>query len=552
MENDVLRFIYGGQQSVSEVSPIQVHINQFYGIEINDFAVAVAQAALWIAESQMMNATREIVQIDDDFLPLKSAAHIVEGNALRLDWNEIIPATELNYIMGNPPFVGARNKTTEQGNDLQFILGESWKNSGDIDYVGGWFKKAADFMKHQPLVKTAFVATNSICQGQQVANLWKPLVDEGVHIDFAWRTFLWNSEAADKAHVHCVIVGFSYVENSHRKLFCNTKNELTITESNVLNAYLLPTEDIFIYNRSTPLCDIPKIGMGNQPIDDGNYLFTDNEKNEFIKKEPLSEQFFKKWYGSDEFINQRPRWCLWLGEASPATLKLLPECQQRILAVKNYRSSSKRAATRKLANRPRNFQTENMPKGTSVLIPETSSERRNYIPMGFITPGVLCSNAVRLIPNASLYNFGVLTSSVHMAWVRVVCGRLEMRYRYSANLVYNNFPWPTVPDELKAKIEECAQKILDVRAKYHDCSLADLYDPNLMPEDLLKAHQANDRAVMKAYGFKSSMTESEIVAELFKLYQKKVDELAEAEAAQKAAKKPRKRKTATTAPTEPA
>ncbi len=550
LENDVLRQIYGGQQSLGdELSPICVHISQFYGIEINDFAAVVAKTALWIAESQMMQQTREIVSVTEDFLPLKSAGHIVEGNALRMDWNEVVPANKLSYIMGNPPFIGARNKTAAQADDLMNVLGSDWKNAGDIDYVGGWFVKAQGLMQTNPSLATAFVATNSICQGQQVANLWKPLVDRGAVIDFAWRTFVWNSEAADKAHVHCVIVGFSQSSGRKEKyIFTEGKEhreKCTLTERvGHINAYLTDGADVFIYNRTEPLFAVPEIGIGNKPIDGGFYLFTTDEKNEFLRKEPKAEKFFKEWYGSDEFINRRPRWCLWLGDCSPAELKELPACQERIQAVKEFRLKSRSPGTRKLAEKPRRFHVENMPAGTSILIPETSSERREYIPIGFMTPDALCSNLVRLIPNASLYHLGILTSSVHMAWVRSVCGRLEMRYRYSANLVYNNFPWPQVDDDLKSKIEAAAQTILDTRAKYADCSLADLYDPNLMPDDLRDAHNANDRAVMKAYGFKSSMTEPEIVAELFKLYQKKVDELAAAEATEKATKKPRRKKTA--------
>lgn len=544
LENDVIREFSGGQQSFGDdFSPIQVHINQFYGIEINDFAAVVAKTALWIAESQMMTKTREIVDVHEDFLPLKSAAHIVEGNALRLDWNEVVPAAELDYIMGNPPFVGARYMSSAQKQDLLCFLGDGWKNAGDVDYVGGWFKKAFDYMEGNVQgIKTAFVATNSICQGTQVANLWEPLVLNGVQINFAWRSFVWDSEATEKAHVHCVIVGYSRSDSGKVKRIFHSSEQ--IENADHINAYLVNAKDYFVHSRSIPLGDVPSIGMGNQPIDGGNYLFSEEEKEEFIKKEPEAAPLFRQWYGAEEFINNRPRYCLWLGDCSAGKLRQLPECLKRVEAVRRYRAASKRVATKKMAEFPRNFQTENMPKGNYMVIPEVSSQRRNYVPMGYLTPEVLCSNKLRLIPDATLFMFGVLNSVVHMAWMRVVAGRLKSDYGYSKDIVYNNFVWPVAVTEDQQKvIEQTAQTILDVRAKYPDSSLADLYDDLAMPVDLRKAHQANDRAVMKAYGFKPSMTESDIVAELFKLYQKKVDELAEKEAAAKAAKKKRTKKT---------
>ncbi len=546
LENDVLRQIYGGQQSLGdELSPICVHISQFYGIEINDFAAVVAKTALWIAESQMMQQTREIVSVTEDFLPLKSAGHIVEGNALRMDWNEVVPANKLSYIMGNPPFVGARFMNATQKKDLLDVFGSDWNNAGDIDYVGGWFKKAFDCMSVcETPVSTAFVATNSICQGVQVTNLWEPLIQNSVKINFAWRTFVWDSEASEKAHVHCVIVGFSLTNKLPKRIYISPSEA---EETNHINAYLISANDCFIHSRNTPLANVPLIAMGNQPIDNGNYLFSPEEKEQFLQIEPNAAAFFRLWYGADEFINSRPRYCLWLGNCSAETLRKLPQCMKRVEAVQKYRSSSKRAATKKLADFPRNFQTENMPDRNYIVIPEVSSERRQYVPMGFMTPDVLCSNKLRLMPKASLFMFGILNSSVHMAWMRAVAGRLKSDYSYSIKIVYNNFIWPNATEEQKAAIEKTGQAILDARAKYPNSSLADLYDDLAMPIELRKAHQANDRAVMKAYGFMSSMTEPEIVAELFKLYQKKVDELAAAEAAEKAAKKPRRKKAATPA-----
>ena len=520
LENEALEIINQGQILLGFEGFIKVSIGQFYGIEINDFAVTVAKTALWIAESQMLKETEEIVNMSLDFLPLKSYANIVEGNALRTDWESVVPKDKLNYIMGNPPFVGARWMNKEQKDELFDVFGEKWKNSGNLDYVSCWYKKASELMKGT-YIRTALVSTNSISQGESVATLWKPLFEEGIHIDFAHRTFRWDSEASIKAHVHCVIVGFSCAPSYRPKVIYSAERPLVV---NNINGYLVDANNVFIENRSAPLCNVPSIAMGNQPIDDGNYLFSLEEKNEFIKKEPQSEKWFKPWYGAQEFINQEPRYCLWLGECSPNELRKMPECLKRVQAVREFRLTSKRAATLKLADTPTRFQTENMPVGKFVVIPEVSSEKRKYVPMGYMDDSVLCSNKLRLMPNAELYHFGILESNVHMAWMRAVCGRLEMRYDYSIKIVYNNFPWCNPTAEQKKKIEETAQAILDARALYPDCSLADLYDEVAMPPELRKAHQANDRAVMQAYGFDvKTMTESTCVAELMKMYQKLVE-----------------------------
>lgn len=522
LENETISLLIDCQKGIAEgqiilgsTNPIKVSISQFYGIEINDFAVTVAKTALWIAESQMMKETEDIVHMSLDFLPLKSYANITEGNALRIDWENVIPKNELHYIMGNPPFVGARIMSASQKNDLLSVFGKI-KNVGNMDYVCSWYKKAADFMTNT-MIRTALVSTNSVSQGEQVANLWKPLFESGVHIDFAHRTFRWDSEAKIKAHVHCVIIGFSKAANSKNKMLY-VDDRVQVVEN--INGYLLDAENIFIESRNKPIYNVPEISMGNQPIDNGNYLFTQEEKDEFIKKEPKSEKYFKLWYGAEEFINRKPRYCLWLGNCKPNELKKMPECIKRINNVRKYRLSSKRMATLKLADTPTRFQTENMPSETYIVIPEVSSEKRKYIPIGFMNSDVLCSNKLRVIPNANLYHFGVLTSNVHMAWMRAVCGRLEMRYQYSNKIVYNNFPWCNPTPEKKAKIEKTAQAILDARALYPDSSLADLYDELTMPPELRKAHQQNDRAVMQAYGFSiKDMTESKCVAELMKLYQ---------------------------------
>ena len=525
LENKVIKGIIATSKGATEgqivmgetLDPIQVSIGQFYGIEINDFAVTVAKTALWIAESQMLKETENIIRYTIDFLPLKSYANIVEANALRIDWESVVPKEKLNYIMGNPPFVGARWMGKEQKEDIKATFGVSWIGIGDLDYVCCWYKQAVDYIATTS-IRAALVSTNSITQGGAVTNLWRPLFNSGVHIDFAHRTFQWDSEAKLKAHVHCVIIGFSIAQTDKSKIIYTADQAIPAQH---INGYLLDADDIFIENRTKPICVVPEIGMGNQPIDNGNYLFTADEKRDFLKIEPQAEKWFFPWYGAQELINRKPRYCLWLGKCPPNELRKMPECMKRVEATREFRLSSKRASTVKLADTPTRFQTENMPKGHYIVIPEVSSEKRKYIPMGYMDESVLCSNKLRLMPDASLYHFGVLESNVHMAWMRAVCGRLETRYDYSINIVYNNFPWPNPTEAQRVKIEQTAQAILNARALYPDCSLADLYDETTMPPELRKAHQANDRAVMQAYGFNvKTTTEASCVAELMKMYQR--------------------------------
>lgn len=520
LENEAIKLtIDNGQLMFDTGDVIRVSIGQFYGIEINDFAVTVAKTALWIAESQMMHETEEIISKSLDFLPLKSYANIVEANALRIDWENVVPKSELNYIMGNPPFVGARLMSDGQKADV-FSVFDGVKNNGNLDYVSCWYKKAADLMTGTE-IRTALVSTNSITQGEQVAILWKNLFQSGVHIDFAYRTFIWDSEASSKAHVHCVIVGFSKARNNAAKRLFN--NGVVKTVNNI-NGYLVDAEDIFIESRNKPICNVPEIGIGNKPVDDGNYLFTKEEMENFVLQEPAAKPYFHPFYGAKEFINQQPRYCLWLGDCTPKELRSMPKCLERVEAVKNFRLNSKSEGTRKLADKPTRFHVENMPKGKFLVIPQVSSERRRYIPIGYMDDSVLCSDKVRIMPNATLYHFGVLTSNVHMSWMRTICCRLKSDYSYTVNDVYNNFPWCKPTPEQKAAIEQTAQAILDARALYPDCSLADLYDEVTMPPELRKAHQANDRAVMKAYGFDvKTMTESSCVAELMKMYKRLAD-----------------------------
>ena len=559
---------------------VKVSIKQFHGIEINDFAVSVAKTALWISEAKMLNETANILHAPPKYLPLHDYDGIVEGNALRMDWESLLtgltgltglsgspesqnpvnlvnPVREtFSYIMGNPPFSGARWMGKEQKDDMLSVFGKDWQNVGDLDYVTAWYKKAVDYVlaaKNAENTKVAFVSTNSICQGGAVINLWKPLFEKGLEIDFAHRTFRWDNESFEKAHVHCVIVGFHVGEGNGRvervdrvdsaadgstRSTCSTRlktifdNGKTIPSAHI-NGYLMDAQDVWIESRTKPLCDVPEIGIGNKPIDGGNYLFTKEEKDEFLKKEPQAAQYFHPWYGAEEFINGKERFCLWLGDCTPAELLKLPECLKRIQEVRDYRLASKSAGTRKIADKPMRFHVENFPKCRYIVIPQVSSENRRYVPIGYLSPGVICSDKLRLMPDASLYHFGVLNSSSHMAWMRAVAGRLKSDYSYSNNIVYNNFPWPKNPVNpvnpvpktsadsapLRETISQTAQAILDAREKYPGVTLAQMYGEKmyLFPE-LVAAHAANDKAVLAAYGLKPDTPEPEIVAHLFKLY----------------------------------
>lgn len=516
LENKVISELHQGQIVFDLGSPIQVSISQFYGIEINDFAVTVAKTALWIAESQMMKETEDVVHMALDFLPLKTNACIIEGNALRMDWESVVPKAELNYIMGNPPFVGAQYMSKLQKADIMDVFADN-KKAGVLDFVAGWYHKAAELMQSSS-IHTAFVSTNSITQGEQVAALWKPLYEKfGIHIDFAHRTFRWDSEASIKAHVHCVIVGFSTAQSTaERLIYINERPQKAAT----INPYLMDAPEVFIESRKKPLCPVPAITKGCQPTDGGNLIIEDDELESFIAREPNAKPYIKKLVGAREFINNQNRWCLWLVGISPAELRKMPLVMERVKKVREMRLSSTDAGTRKLADTPTVFRETYNPD-SFIIVPSASSERRRYIPLGFAGKETISTNLNLIIPNATLYHFGVLTSNVHMAWVRAVCGRLKSDYRYSKDVVYNNFPWSTPTDEQKARIEQTAQAILDARALYPDCSLADLYDEVTMPPELRKAHQANDKAVMQAYGFWGKLnTETACVAELMKMYQK--------------------------------
>lgn len=524
LENRILMQLYAGERMMGGMfNPVKVSIRQFYGIELNDFAVTVATTALWIAEAQMLQETERIVETDLNFLPLKNYSHIVEGNALQMDWTEVVPREELNYIIGNPPFVGARLMNVEQKNDLLTVFGEKWKNVGNLDYVSGWYKKAADLMTGTN-VRTALVSTNSICQGESVANLWKPLMEEGMGIFFAHRTFRWDSEATLKAHVHCVIVGFAdQTERIAPKYLFDGEDCREVSQ---INGYLVEAENVFAESRNKSLCDVPVITKGCQPTDGGFLIIEDKDLASFVSKEPLAKDYIRKFIGAKEFINNQNRWCLWLVDAKPSDLKKMPLVMERVKGVRETRLKSSKAATRLKADTPTIFDEIRVSQGEYILVPSVSSERREYVPMGFMSPDVICSNLVFLIPNSTLYHFGILTSWPHMAWMRAVCGRLKSDYRYSKDIVYNNYPWPELSTEgtdaaLRAAIERTAQAILDARARYPDSSLADLYDPLTMPAELRRAHRDNDRAVCRAYGFPApgpDFTETDCVARLFERY----------------------------------
>ena len=506
---------------------IKVSISQFYGIEINDFAVAVARTALWIAESQMynetqrMNEAQRLIQFIGDLLPLKSYNRIIEANALKIDWREVIRIEELNFVIGNPPFIGQSVRTKEQSDDMAFIWGKG-EIETKLDYVICWYKKAIDCIKGST-VKVAFVSTNSICQGESVPTFWKKMVEYyGAVINFARRSFVWSSEAIDKAAIHCVIVGFSHHEQKTKFLFHDEQK----MPAEYINQYLTTGKMGFLNSRPKPLDDVPPMKFGSMPRDGGGFVLSEEERKTLMQNEPLAEKWVRLYLGAEEFLKKKKRYCLWLLGANPAEISKCPTVKQRVDRVRAFRLASKAASTRKFAETPSLFcQIAQPSTGSYIAVPETSSERRRYIPLGFLSADVIASNLLFLIPDASLFHFGVLESNVHMAWMRTVCGRLKSDYRYSKDIVYNNFPWPDPTEVQRTKIEQTAQAILDARGLYPDASLADLYDPITMPPELLKAHQANDRAVMQAYGMPIKDTdEAACVAWLMKLYQEKVGE----------------------------
>lgn len=514
-----ISFIDGSSEELED--PIRVNLGQFYGIEINDFAVTVARTALWISEDQMMKETMNIIHQTMDILPLKSYANIVEGNALTMDWNNLVDKNELDYIMGNPPFVGGMMMDREQKEQIKSIFGNI-SGVGEIDYVTAWYKKSAEMMNENPNIVTALVSTNSISQGMQPAIYWKYLRDKyDVDIVFAYSTFKWESEAVMKAAVHVVIIGFTNINNEKKRdKYLYTSD--TARKVSYINGYLIEAGDIYIESRNKSICDVKEMNFGNMPRDGGAFILTEEEKDWLIKNEPITKEWIHLYLGAREFINSKKRYCLWLEGVEPNLLRKSPSVMKRVESVRDMRLSSKAKSTQKMAETPTLFAQRTQKIGKPfIMVPRVSSENRKYVPIGFLPGDIIASDAALIITDADIYDFGILTSNVHMSWMRAVAGRLEMRYRYSKNIVYNNFPWPVLDDYHKRRIEKSAQMILDARALYPSSSLADLYDELAMPPELIKAHQENDARVMKAYGFDwENMSESDCVAELMKMYEK--------------------------------
>ena len=520
LENEVLSMLHRGQIIMDMGNPIQVSIGQFYGIEINDFAVTVAKTALWIAESQMMKETEDVVHMSLDFLPLKSYANIVEGNALRLDWESVVPKRDLDYIMGNPPFVGKKEQTKEQKSDLMAIYGKGISGVGNMDYVTGWYVKAAEYMQNTK-VQTAFVSTNSITQGEQPPVLWTKLLQLSAQIVFAYRPFVWTSESAEKAAVHCVIIGFTvFDENVKRRIYSG--NRYTLAEN--INPYLVDAPTVIISSRSKPVCTVPAMCYGSMPIDNNHLILNEEDVQTVLHESPNNAKFIREYVGGEELLKGKKRWCLWLDKVDPTLYMKSKFIMGRIEANRHYRLyESERPQTNKAADTPHLFGEIRQPENGALVIPKVSSEDRRYIPISYVEPGVIINGSALMIPNATLYHFGVLSSNVHNAWMRVVAGRMKSDYQYSANMVYNNFPWPNSTESQKSKIEEAVKAVLAARANHPAVTLANMYKERnfLLFSDLKTAHDNLNRAVMQAYGFAiKTTTETSCVAELMKMYQR--------------------------------
>lgn len=496
---------------------IKVSINQFYGIELEEFPVEIARVSMWLMEHVMnLKVGKTFGQVISS-IPLQHSATIVCANALTIDWKEVVAPEKLNYIMGNPPFSGARIMTQEQKTDLLAVF-KNANGAGDLDFVTAWFQKASYLLHDYAHMQTAFVSTNSICQGTQVALLWKDIFERNIKIDFAYTTFKWNNEAKGVAAVFCVIVGFSNIINKKEKYIITDTEKKSVDN---INSYLVDGYTVFVESINSSLCDVPNIGIGNKPIDNGNYLFTEDEKVHFLNIEPRAEKYFHRWIGSNELINGHKRYCLWLGYCTENDISSMPEVQKRVNAVRLYRLKSSSIGTRKLAEKPTRFHVENMPDSQYIAIPKVSSERRAYIPISFFDKNTLVSDLVFIL-QGDMYHFAILTSAMHMAWMRTVCGRLEMRYRYSRDLCYNTFPWPDASEEQKKAVSELADMVLNIRNMYPDKTLAEMYDPDKMPEPLAEAHHNLDMAVDSLYRNTPFESDEERLQLLFKLYEKLV------------------------------
>ncbi|MDV6342429.1 DNA methyltransferase [Nitrosomonas sp. Is35] len=521
LELEVLRTLHGGGQLVLDISNIvRVNVDQFHGIEIEEFPVQIAQVALWLTDHQMNAQVSEEFGQNFTRLPLTKSAHIVHGNALRLDWNAVIPAEQCHYVMGNPPFIGKTYLNDEQRADVAAIFHDT-KNAGLLDYVSCWYRKATDYIAAHPAIRVAFVSTNSITQGEQTGVLWPDLLRRGVHLHFAHRTFQWTSEASGKAAVHCVIIGFGLQEAAQKTIFeyADIQGEPHAVAAKNINPYLVDATDAVLENRTHPICNVPEMLYGNKPVDGGNLLLSPEEKIELLSKEPQAEKWLQPLLGAEEFINGKTRWCLWLINIAPNELRGMPEVMKRVEAVRIFRLKSTKAQTRQHAATATLFVENRQPESNYILVPRVSSERRLFVPIGFFDSHTISTDLNNMIPNATLYHFGVLTSTMHNAWMRTVCGRLKSDYRYSVGIVYNNFPWPEPSDTQRRTIETAARAVLNARALFPNATLADLYDPLAMPPELVRAHQRLDRAVDAAYGKKSFVSEAERVAFLFERYQ---------------------------------
>jgi len=519
LEIEVLSEYLQTQQVFDIELMVRVNVDQFYGIEIVEFPARIAQTALWLMDHLMNNKASERFGKYIARIPLTASPYIVNDNALRIDWESVVPKDELSYILGNPPFVGHQWRSPEQQKDMSIVYRDNSK-FGKLDYVCCWYQKATNYMADTN-ISTAFVSTNSIVQGESVSIMWQPIFNCGVEIIFAYESFIWSNEAKGKAAVHCVIIGLSKIGNYKIKQIYNQK---TFFKVNNINGYLLPAPNIFIQSRGKTLIkSLPEMKKGSQPTDGGNLILSEKERKELIKQYPQSKKWIKRYFMGDDYINNRLRFCLWLKDVSPEEYRKVTPIIHRLENISKIRKQSPTKSVQRDAETPMLFTQIRQPKSNFLVIPRVSSIRRKYIPMGFLTPDVIVGDKIQFIPNATIYHFGILTSSLHMAWMSVVGGRLKSDYSYSP-AVYNNFPWPNPTEKQKAGIEKLAQAVLDARSQFPDASLADLYDPLTMPKELLKAHQKLDKAVEAAYG-RTFDDDSQRVAYLFELYQKLSGEL---------------------------
>lgn len=528
LEIEVLKAKFKNQIATNIDVYVNVNVDQFYGIEYEEFPAQIAQVAMWLIDHQMNQIVSEAFGEYYRRLPLTKSAIILHGNALRTNWQSLLSeGKQYNYILGNPPFIGKKEQNKTQKEDMAVVF-EGVKGAGVLDYVTAWYIQAAQYMnkynKGTIQTKTAFVSTNSISQGEQVGILWNELFNNyHIKIHFAHRTFKWSNEAKGNAGVHVVIIGFANFDITTKRLYSyiNVNDSPIEIGTKNINPYLVSGKDTFIDNRKSPINNVAVMNYGSMPIDNGNLILSNEERNIIVKTEPISKKLIRRYTGGEEFINNKKRWCIWLADALPTDIKKSKTILDRIKSNKEYRESSNREATRKLSLNPGLFGEIRQPKTSYILIPKVSSENRNYIPIGIIKPNIIASGSCLIIPNASLYVFGVLTSQMHMVWTKNVCGRLESRLQYSASIVYNNYPWPENPsDKQVAVVEEAAQGVLDARAQYPDASLADLYDPNTMPLPLVKAHQKLDKVVDRCYRPQPFPDEARRIEYLFELYDK--------------------------------